>query len=127
MKKMARLLFAGCLAQKERNKMSFNWLKASVFLVLTSIGLVACTTSNQTFSPEEIIQQTIAESDKIISYYGESVMTIEDVDFSDTIEIKEWQSKEGKRRTETVSVNSTGKATSVNDGSQIISYDESSN
>lgn len=104
-----------------------KWLKGSILFIVLTFGLVACSTSESAFSPEEIVQQAIAEGDKALTYYGEAVLTVEDIAFTDTVEIKEWQSKEGKRRIETISKINPEKATAIYDGLQLISYDEVTN
>lgn len=107
-------------------KMRFvKWFKSIGLAAALSVSLVGCSNVGNEFSPEQVIQKTLADSAKVPSYYGESVMKFNDG--TGDMEIKEWVSKDGKRRVETVMPETGEKSIAVNDGDKLISYDEAAN
>ena len=92
----------------------------STALVLT-MALAGCS-AGETYSPQEIVAQTLAETTEVKSYYGEYKMDMGDEDVS---YIKEWV-KDGKRRIELSGPDGEQYIT-INDGKQLTSFDVSAN
>lgn len=90
-----------------------------------STSLFACSIEGEKFSPEQVIQNTLADTDKMPAYYGESVMTFSDG--TESINMKEWVAEDGKRRVETETLKTGEKATTVNDGAKLTTYEEATN
>ena len=100
-------------------------LKLLGLVTVMVTSLYACSTVESEFSPEQVIQNILADSTKMPAYYAESILTFNDE--NGDIQMKEWVSEDGKRRTETVVSNTSEKAVSVNDGEKLVSYDEANN
>ncbi len=100
-------------------------MKVFGLATVMTISLYACSAEESQYSPEQVIQNALKDTEKISSYYAESVMT----SFDDTGNglMKEWYSEDGKRRTETVMSDTGEKSVAVNDGKQLTLYEEASN
>ena len=85
--------------------------------------LVGCNQMNQ-FSPEQVIQNTLASENESIAYYGEIEMKIDGFEELDNSIIKEWRSND-KSRVE-MEVNGDLNVT-VSDGTSMIIYEEIEN
>ncbi|MGM9951367.1 MAG: outer membrane lipoprotein carrier protein LolA [Lysinibacillus sp.] len=92
----------------------------STALALT-MALAGCSTG-ETYTPQEIVAQTLEETTEVKSYYGEYEMDMGDEDVS---HIKEWV-KDGKRRIE-LSGSDGEQYITINDGKQLTSFDVSAN
>ncbi|TCJ03835.1 outer membrane lipoprotein carrier protein LolA [Cytobacillus praedii] len=103
----------------------FKSLKVISAAAVMSISLVACSTEGNEFSPEQVVQNALADNAKMPAYYGESVMKFNDG--TGKMELKEWVSEDGKRRTEAVMPDTGEKSITVNDGNELISFDEAAN
>lgn len=92
----------------------------SATLALTLV-LTGCSTGG-TFTPQEVVAQTLQEIAEVKSYYGEYKMDLGDEGLT---YIKEWV-KDGKRRIEMTGPNDEQYIT-INDGKQLTSLDVSAN
>ncbi len=100
-----------------------NWkqtIRVGGLITLMTLSLVGCN-SETSYSPQEIIDQSLQETQELASYYGEYTL---DIDESGVANVKEWM-KDGKRRIE-MSVDGDH-VIAVNDGKQIISYSKKEN
>lgn len=102
-----------------------KWFKSIGLAAALSVSLVGCSDEGTEFSPEQVIQKTLADSAEMPAYYGESVMKFNDG--TGDMEINEWVSKDGKRRAEAVMPETGEKSITVNDGNKLMSYDEAAN
>lgn len=100
-------------------------LKVISAAAVMSISLVACSAEGNEFSPEQVVQKALADNAKMPAYYGESVMKFNDE--TGNIELKEWVSEDGKRRTEAVMPDTGEKSITVNDGNKLTSYEAATN
>lgn len=101
-----------------------NTMKVFGLATVMSIGLYACSTEDSQYSPEQVIQNALKDTEKVSSYYAEAVMN--SVDDSGEILMKEWYA-DGKRRTETELKGTEDKAIAVNDGKQLTLYETATN
>ncbi|MGA3677797.1 LolA family protein [Lysinibacillus agricola] len=102
-----------------------NWkksLRAAGLVAVLTFSLVGCNTE-ASYSPQEIIDQALQETKEPLTYYGEYTMDMGEA--GGKAQIKEW-TKDGKRRIEIIGENGEN-SISVNDGSQIITYDVKAN
>lgn len=98
-----------------------KWMQITGLATAMSIGLTACNTDNASYSPQQIIEQALQETEELTTYYGEYTMQMgEDA----PIEVKEWV-KDGKRRIELN--DGDDHQITVNDGKQITSLDVNNN
>lgn len=100
-------------------------MKVFGLATIMSMSLYACSTEESQYSPEQVIQNALKDTEKTSSYYAESVMT--STDDTGNMLMKEWYNEDGKRRTETVISDTQEKSVAVNDGKQITLYEEASN
>lgn len=98
-------------------------LLGGAVITCLSIGLVACSTESSQYSPEQVINNAMKETEEPLSYYAEATMkmTAEEGPF----EIKEWRSKDGKVKVETEGATAEEHSVTVNDGKTITMYQES--
>lgn len=90
-------------------------------VLMLSLSLAACS-DQESYSPQEILDQAMQETSELSSYYAEYKTIMED---DETIEIKQW-AKNGKVRVETIDAN--GEETlAINDGKILTSYTKSTN
>lgn len=101
-----------------------RWLVIGAMLVVGGL-LTACGTENSLLSPQEVVNTMLQESDEPLSYYGEYTM-FSDLDM-DNYEVKEWITKEQKRRIELTSTNENEQLIAVNDRETMTLYDEVDN
>ena len=97
-------------------------LRAAGLIAVLSVGLIACN-AEASYSPQEIIDQALQETNEVDSYYGEYTMDMGEI--GGTVTVKEWV-KDGKRRIEMTAENGENYIT-VNNGLQIIVYDTVAN
>ncbi|MGE7090535.1 LolA family protein [Lysinibacillus sp. NPDC048646] len=98
-----------------------NWkksLRMAGLVTALTLSLVGCNTQGS-YSPQEIIDQALQETTETTTYYGEYTMDMGEL--GGKAQVKEW-AKEGKRRIEMTSENGEH-FISVNNGSQLITYD----
>lgn len=98
-----------------------NWkksLRAAGLVTALIFSLVGCNTQGS-YSPQEIIDQALQETKEADTYYGEYTMDMGEL--GGKAQVKEW-TKDGKRRIEMTSENGEH-IISVNNGSQLITYD----
>ncbi|GAB2670959.1 outer membrane lipoprotein carrier protein LolA [Paenibacillus thermoaerophilus] len=90
---------------------------------LMTIGLFGCS-SNPEFLPEQVLQQALDESQEPGAYYAEVEMktTYGEGKDPELILMKEWASKDGKKRTEAEARDGSGKTVTVHDGARLIIY-----
>lgn len=95
----------------------------TVILAMGIAGLYGCSMGGNVFTPEEVIQNALKETNELPSYYAEAkfVMTNNDEIEEESI-VKEWRSKDGKIRIEMDGIE--GKHVSLNDGKQFLMYNE---
>ncbi|WP_240377051.1 LolA family protein [Bacillus piscicola] len=88
-----------------------------------TIGLFGCSSQENQYSPEQVINNALEETTELEAYYAEAEMTTEEKGKDpEQILMKEWVSKEGKRRIETVNQDGSEKSIAVNDGANLTSY-----
>nr|WP_106780175.1 outer membrane lipoprotein carrier protein LolA [Lysinibacillus timonensis] len=93
--------------------------------IVLSTFLFGCSTSSTDYSPESVIEHVLADANTAHSYYGESVMKINDG--SPDIYTKEWRTSDGKMRMEASNDKAEELSITVNNGQEVISYEELSN
>lgn len=100
-----------------------NWkqtIRVGGLITLMTLSLAGCN-SETSYSPQEIIDQALQETQELESYYGEYTL---DIDESGVANVKEWM-KGGKRRIE-MTVDGDH-VIAVNDGKQITSFSKKEN
>jgi outer membrane lipoprotein-sorting protein len=102
-----------------------KWFKPIGIVTVMSISLIGCQSEGKVYSPEQVIQNSVADTKKIPAYYAEAVITSND-GLGD-VEMKEWFSEDGKKRVETLMPKTGEKSISVNDGEKLTTFDESAN
>ena len=105
-----------------------KWIKpllAISFLLVFAVGLAACNTEDNKFSPQEVVNAALKGADEQIDFYGEFTMKTND-DEGDFY-AKQWVAKDGKRRIEMASADGTEETIAVNDGTNMTMYDKASN
>lgn len=91
-----------------------------------SIGLLTGCNSEISASAEEIVSNVLDTEDQVYDYYGESVMKVyENKTLKENIVVKESAYK-GKRKIITIDQNLNKQTTALNDGKQLILYEEGS-
>ncbi|MBB4825033.1 outer membrane lipoprotein-sorting protein [Sporosarcina luteola] len=104
-----------------------NWMKKTVSIsamLFFAAGLAACSSEDNQFSPQEVINEALKEANEPLEYYGEYVIKSDE---EDNIQTLEWVSSEGKRRIEMKSSDGDEMVTAVNDGKKLSLYDKASN
>lgn len=106
--------------------------KMKIGIILCCIGgifvSVGCTPESNHYSPQEMVNQALAAEAKPLAFYGESTSVIsENGKEVERFTMKEWRNDEGKIRTELLGGDGEGKLVSVNDGTSVISYDQTQN
>ncbi|MDW0115030.1 DUF4412 domain-containing protein [Sporosarcina saromensis] len=104
------------------------WIKPMIaisFLLFFAIGLAACNTEHNKFSPQEVVNAALKGADEQIDFYGEFTMKTND-DEGDYYG-KQWVAKDGKRRIEMASADGAEETIAVNDGTNMTMYDKASN
>ncbi|MBU5267310.1 LolA family protein [Virgibacillus proomii] len=87
-----------------------------------------CTPESNHYSPQEMVNQALAAEVKPLAFYGESTSVIsENGKEVKRFTMKEWRNDEGKIRTELQGGDRGEKWVSVNDGTSVISYDQTQN
>lgn len=85
--------------------------------------IFGCASGDGSFSPAEVIQQALEETEAMKAYYVEAEMvTYENDQEQERILLKEWVNEDGKRRTETENEDGSEQTITVNDGAKLISY-----
>ncbi|MFD1928221.1 outer membrane lipoprotein carrier protein LolA [Sporosarcina siberiensis] len=105
-----------------------KWIKPTIaicVLLFFAVGVAACNSGEGEFSPQEVINTALKETDTPMSYYGE--FTLQSNDDEGDYTAKEWVSKEGERRIEMTSVEGPEHMVVVNNGLNITMYDKASN
>lgn len=94
-----------------------------IFILLGGL-LMACSSDNNIFSPDQVISQALENSEKIDSYIAESKITISENDqiVEESI-LKEWRHEDGRVRVETLNGSGETESVVVNDGNELIIYD----
>ncbi|SFE83874.1 Outer membrane lipoprotein-sorting protein [Alteribacillus iranensis] len=98
--------------------------KLAGLISLTGVIIMAgCSSGENQYSPAEVINNALEETTELGAYYAEAeMMTNEKGKDPEQILMKEWVSEEGKRRIETETQDGSGKSITVNDGTNLISY-----
>lgn len=99
-------------------------LKMAGLITALSLTLTACSTADSTYSPQQIIDQALQQTEKATTYYGEYTMNFSDE--TGIITAKEWI-KDSQRRIEMTSEKTKTTSTVVNDGKELKMYDEETN
>lgn len=99
-----------------------------ILIAAAAMGLFGCSFQDNQYSPEQVINNAMKETDERLSYYGESSMKMGGEDMEqEEINIKEWRSADGRVRVETSGESDENQALSVNDGTTLTLYQESLN
>lgn len=93
-------------------------------VVLLSIGLAACSSADNQYSPEQVINNAMKENEEPLAYYAEATMSMT---AEEEIQLKEWRSKDGKVKVETEGATEEERGITVNDGQMITMYQEGLN
>lgn len=101
-----------------------KWAVLCITLVL-AIVLVACGEMSSKFSPMEVVNAALLEAKEPLAYYGEYTMLIDDE--PEDYMMKEWVTKDKKRRVETTSEDGTEEVIGVNDGELFSMHDKATN
>lgn len=80
--------------------------------------VAGCSEESSNYSPEEMINNAIAE-EELPAYYAESTTTMNE---EETIFMKEWRSEDGKIRVEAENETGDDRSIAVNDGSSVTTY-----
>ncbi|MDV6377053.1 outer membrane lipoprotein carrier protein LolA [Sporosarcina sp. GW1-11] len=99
-----------------------KWMSGAAVIVL-SLGLAACSTEDNQYSPEQVINNAMKETEEPLSYYGEATMNVEE----EELHFKEWRTKEGKFKMDMDGATAEERTVTVNDGQKITLYQESLN
>src|SRR5699024_5606822 len=91
-----------------------------IFILLGGL-LMACSSDNNIFSPDQVISQALENSEKIDSYIAESKITIsENEQIVEESILKEWRHEDGRVRVETLNGSGETESVVVNDGNELI-------
>lgn len=94
-----------------------------VLLTLVMFTLYGCSSSLNEYSPDQVIQNALNEKNEGEAYYAESTWTTkEQGKVTETMTMKEWSSKDGKKRVETIGKDESENGITVNDGARLITY-----
>ena len=105
-----------------------KWMTKLTSIMLLTGALVACNIEESQYSPQQVIENALQETEQLATYYGEYKM-ISSLDNTEEIgTVKEWV-QDGQRRIEMVtsSENSEQETLLVNDGSTMYMYDKTAN
>lgn len=105
-----------------------NWMPKLISIMLLTGALVACNMEESQYSPQQVIENALQETEQPATYYGEYKMG-SSLDNNEEIgTVKEWV-QDGKRRIEMVasSENIEQEILLVNDGSTMYMYDRTEN
>lgn len=102
---------------------SIKRLLGGAVVAVLSLGLVACSSDTNQYSPEQVINNAMKETEEPLSYYGEATMKMTAEE--EQIQLKEWRSKDGKVKVETEGATDEEHGLTVNDGKTITMYQES--
>lgn len=95
-----------------------------VTLILLGGLLMACSSDNNMFSPDQVISQALENSEKIDSYIAESKIVFSENDqIVEENVLKEWRHEDGRVRIETLDEAGETISIVVNDGNELIIYD----
>ena len=100
-----------------------NKLLGGATVVLLTFGLAACSSDENQYSPEQVINNAMKENEEPLSYYAEATMKMAAEE--EQIKLKEWRSKDGKVKVETEGGTEEEQGITVNDGQTITMYQES--
>lgn len=93
-----------------------------------AVGLFGCSFEGSQYSPEQVINNALEETNGIGAYYAESEMIVsekgEEIEHTGS---KEWRTGDGKIRIETENKDGSGKIIAVNDGETLILHEVDSN
>lgn len=99
-----------------------------ILIAAAAMGLFGCSFQDNQYSPEQVINNAMKETDEPLSYYGEATMNMRVGNKEEEqIQMKEWRSADGRVRVETAGENEDDQALSVNDGKTFTMYQESLN
>lgn len=96
-----------------------------LLVLLTSVifALFGCSSSLHEYSPDQVIQNALNEKNNDEAYYAESTWTTtEQGKVTESLTMKEWHSKDGKKRVETIGKDESENGITVNDGARLITY-----
>lgn len=105
-----------------------KWMTRLGSIMLITGTLVACNTEESQFSPQQVIENALQETEQASTYYGEYKM-LTSIDNTDELAtVKEWF-QNGKRRMEMTATgeNSSEELLLINDGSKMYIYDKTAN
>lgn len=105
-------------------------LKGYLLFILGVIvlSLFGCSASENQFSPEQVINNALAESSGPTSFYGElETRVIENKGKSEVTMSKEWRTEDGKVRIESENEDGSEETIAVNNGQALITYEVEKN
>ncbi|MBM4765195.1 outer membrane lipoprotein carrier protein LolA [Bacillus sp. B15-48] len=105
--------------------MNFKQLAGIISLIgVMMMTIFGCSSDSvNQFTPEQVISNALEEPEGLGTYYAEAAMTTKEQGVeAEKLVLKEWVSKEGKRRTETENADGSNVNIAVNDGTKLISY-----
>ncbi|WP_313894366.1 hypothetical protein [Psychrobacillus sp.] len=105
-----------------------KWLTKLGSIMLISGTLIACNSEESQFSPQQVIENALQETEQASTYYGEYKM-LTSIDNTDELAtVKEWF-QNGKRRMEMTATgeNSSEELLLINDGSKMYIYNKPAN
>lgn len=83
------------------------------------MNLFGCSFEGSQYSPEQVIQNALAEEEKVASYYGEAELIFKEAgEVSEHMRLKEWRSKDGKIKIETAQIDGGDETISVYNGKE---------
>lgn len=100
-------------------------LLSGATVTVLALGLAACSSGDNQYSPEQVINNAMKENEEPLAYYAESTMSMTAEE--EQIQLKEWRSKDGKVKVETEGATEEEQGVTVNDGQTITMYQESLN
>ena len=108
-----------------------TWIKqfyVTILLGVIVLGLLGCASATSQYSPDQVINNAIEETTALGSYYSEVEMTTsEEGTEIEQVIMKEWRSDDGKARVEIGNKDGGDQSISVNDGNQLILYEQERN
>ncbi|PIC64056.1 hypothetical protein CSV79_08335 [Sporosarcina sp. P13] len=99
-----------------------KWM-SGVAIAFLSLGLAACSTEDNQYSPEQVINNAMKETEEPLSYYGEATMIVDE----EELHFKEWRTKDGKFKMDMDGGIAEARGVTVNDGQTMTMYQESMN
>jgi len=95
----------------------------SILMAITALGLVGCSFEGNKYSPEEVINNALDETETVGAYYSEEEIVIsEKGEVTERFISKQWHSEDGKLRIESEGEKGEDKTIAVNDGSKYMVY-----